>query len=189
GVWLAPEEQSSKDISLGEAKDESVEAASLFIDQVAPDHQPKEVEATQEIIMPNVDFSLLGRIDLITDKEEIVDLKTGKKSLSQADVDASTQLSFYDLTYRAKHKRPPAKLIIEQIVSKKKGAERNTVATTRDSDDLQALVNRINTMAVGLKAGVFIPATPGAWWCGAKFCGYFATCSYVNNKKSPAGIS
>jgi RecB family exonuclease len=179
GLFLNKEEEDrGKAVVVGEAKDSVVVFSSLYSAQVAPRYQPKEVEKDQLIELADAPFNLKGRVDLIDENEKIIDLKTGTKTRSQDDVDRDTQLTFYSMTYRAIHGCDPTGLVIEQVIDKKV-PENKTFTTTRNMKDYEALINRINVVSLGIKKGVFPPATDGAWWCSPLRCGFWFTCPYV----------
>lgn len=188
GVMLQPDEKTvGKRKALGQARDSVVRLAGLFAGQVAPKYQPKYVESEQRIELEASPRDLLCKVDLITKPNEILELKTGTKSLNQAKVDGLMQLTFESLTYKALHKQQPKRIILEQMVDLK-SPKVLTFKTNRTREDYVALVNTINAAITGIEAGQFKPASPGAWWCSAKWCGYHATCPYVNSSRGIAII-
>jgi hypothetical protein len=189
GVFLNDEEQSIGEASVvGAAKDTTVSLAHMMAVESLPKFQPAEVEVTQQILIPDGSHDLLGRIDLIDEREFIVDFKTSAKTKNQADIDTDAQFTFYALTYRAAKGKDPRGTIIENLVSTKV-PKAVSFSTSRTNDDYQVLINRINRMLFALKAGVFMPAAPGSWVCSRKFCGFYRVCPLVNNKRAPAGVS
>jgi hypothetical protein len=181
GVFLTQEEETIglKNV-LGSAKDSIVTLASLYADQVAPIYQPIYVEESHRIVVPNSEYDLLAVMDLATENERVVDLKTGAKKKTDSEVQASDQLTFYALVYRALTGKMPKKVCLEVLVDKK-NPERQLLEGQRDLRDLQVLVKRINLMIDGLSKGVFIPAPPTSWWCSPRFCGYWNICNAVNH--------
>ena len=183
GLLLSEEEEAAgKTKTIGKAKDSVTVLASLYSEKIAPVHQPVEVETKSSIDIAQSGITLLGKIDLVNDKDTIVDLKTGSKTANQADVDKSIQLTFYGLLYKAKHRKDPAGFSIEQMIDKKH-PDTATFHTQRFKEDYSALVNRINTVINGIDKGNFPPAPEGAWWCSPRFCGYWRTCPYINSNR------
>jgi len=188
GVWLSPEEiATGEKLVIGAAKDTAVSLAELMARESLPKFQPAEIEVTGRLEIPESSHDLLGRIDLIDERDIIVDYKTSARAKSQADVDGDDQFTMYDLLYRATKGKPPRGIIVENLVSTKV-PKVVTLATNRTLEDSQVLINRINAMLIGLKMGSFMPAITGQWWCSAKFCGYAPTCKYIN-KRAPGGVS
>lgn len=167
---------------VGEAIDEVAEMASLHARQQAPDYQPVLIEKMVEIILPTVD--LVGVVDLADDQDRVVDFKTAGKSKSQGDADSSTQLTIYSALYKAETGRDAKELRLDTIVRTKRDTKRQVLTTHRDVKDLTSLGYRIEVVQNAIEAGAFPPATPGAWWCAPKWCGYWKTCRYVNAERA-----
>jgi hypothetical protein len=185
GVLLSEEEESVGQAKvLGDAKDSTARMAGEFAEKIAPTRQPVAVEITQRIEIPESPYDLLGILDQEY-TEGLGDLKTGKKKLSQEDIDKSIQFSFYALTFKARHKKDP-RIFIDNVTDGKSGASSNQMETSRNGADYKVLVNRINNMIGGLRAGIFTPAPVGAWWCSDRFCGYWKTCCYVSAERKAA---
>jgi len=187
GVFLTEDDQAKgKDRALGDGKDGAVRLAGLLAGEVAPKIQPVAVETDQRITLSNASHDLLGRLDLIDDSMAIRDLKTGAKARSQQEWDNSAQMTFYALLYQAHYGLAPSAIKVDQLVDLASGPKYVPVQTKRDETDFRPLINRINAVLSGIKAGVFTPATPGAWWCSPRMCGYWATCKFVNSERKAA---
>lgn len=191
GVLLSEEEESiGKAKVIGNAKDSAIRMVGTFAASVAPLYQPIAVEEKVRIALPGP-RDLLGVMDLVLE-DGVQDLKTGAKKKTQSDIDTSAQLTTYAALYQAKYGKPPARLIIDTVIDRvsektaKVTSEHQQLTTTRDANDFNALAARINTVVKGIEAGSFIPATPGAWWCSAKSCGYWRTCAFVNSERKAA---
>lgn len=185
GLLLTSDEQGiGQRKVVGQAIDSTARMAEYYRLYMAPRRQPRAVEITHQITLPGTEYDLLGRLDMITDREEIQDLKTGKKPRSQRDWDTDVALSAYALTYQAIHKKKPRGILIDQIVQRKNGDIQGfEFSTSRTRDDMAVLVNRVNAMMGALRAGVFIPANTGSWWCSERWCGYARTCPYFNGSR------
>lgn len=186
-VLTADEVSRGPKLVVAEAKDETVALAELHAREQAPDYQPIAVERECRIVFPNSTHDLLGFIDLEDDQDRVVDFKTANKRKNQDEVDASLQLTVYAAAHRLRYGRDASEVRLDTVVKNKKPV-RQVLVSHRDQADFQVLVNRVNAVLGGLKAGIFAPATPGAWWCGPKWCGYWHTCSYVNNSKTVYSI-
>lgn len=185
-VTLAPEETSrGKRKVLGEAKDQTVAMAEFHAYQQAPSYQPLLVEERVRITLSGP-RDLLAIVDLADECDRVIDFKTGKRRKSQEDADTSVQLSVYDVAFEAATGRRARGLVLDSIVAHSARYERDVVATTRSRDDRLALARRINAVGRAIDAGVFTPATPGAWWCSSRWCGYHATCPFVNGSRKQA---
>lgn len=199
GVLLTPEERSRGErVVIAGAKDETAALAEGFAKLAAPVYQPVEIEQAVRVNLPNAPRDLFGYVDLVaieaasleagaspeTAARSVVDFKTGSKAKPQTEADESLQLTFYGAAYQQRHAQPLKDLRLETLILGAKGVRRQTLTTTRDRRDQLAFVNRVNALLRGVEAGIFTPAPPGSWYCSAKWCGYWATCPYVNAERA-----
>ena len=183
GFVLTPEEESrGASIVIGEAKDRVAVMAEAFADGVAPEYQPVAVEQTVRLELPGP-RDLLGIVDLLDDLDRVTDFKTSGRPKKQDDVDNSVQLTAYAAAARVLTGRAPSEVRLDVLYGDAT-IKRQVLSSSRGKDDFVALANRINAINKTIDAGVFIPATPGAWWCNAKWCGYWSTCPYVNSQRA-----
>ena len=191
GVFLTAEEESiGKEIVAGQAKDSTIRMAETMAQSVGPKYQPVEVEKKFRIVLPGP-RDILGYIDLII-PDGFQDLKTGAKKKAQKDIDDDVQFTTYAAAYQGLYGKPPGEIVIDNIVDRiapktgKVSTEHHEFKTTRGPRDFEALANRVNTIVKGIESGTFIPATPGAWWCSPKSCGFHRSCPYVNAERIAA---
>ena len=109
--------------------------------------------------------------------------KTGGRKKSQDDADASIQLTIYSGAYTSETGSPPSEVRLDTAVQTKTKAYRDVVSSQREPADFVALANRINAISGAIDAGMFPPTSPTNWWCSARFCGYHATCPFVNPRR------
>ncbi len=176
-VEMTPEEASrGRPVIVSESVATVVRLAGFHADRQAPDYQPRLVEQTVRLSLPGASHDLLGKLDVMTEVDEIVDIKTAGKSKSQADADRSIQLTSYAALAKA-YDGTDARLTLDVIVDAKQ-TKRQVLETTRGPADFRALAARINAVLRMIESGNFPPTTPGAWWCSTRWCGYAATCPY-----------
>lgn len=192
GVLLTEAEESiGKAIVTGKAKDSTIRMAQKLSEAVGPKYQPLAVEVPFRIVLPGP-RDLVGFIDLELENG-FQDLKTGAKAKSQSDIDGDVQFTTYAAAYQNLRGKPPEEIVIDNIIDRvspktsKVTTEHIALKTLRGPADFKALANRINTIVAGITAGHFMPATPGAWWCSPKSCGYWRTCPMVNSERRAAG--
>lgn len=187
GVLLSEDEQSrGQEVVVGEARDQTAELAAFYAKHQAPDYQPALVEEKVRIELPMCSHDLLGIVDLADEQGRIVDFKTAGKRKSQADADGSVQLTVYAVAYKARVGTEATGLRLDTAVKLKRGPERQVLSTERSAADFAALRHRLTAVTAAIAAGIFPPATPGAWWCGPKWCGYWSTCRFVNSERRTA---
>lgn len=173
-------------VVIAEAKDTVATLAELAADEMCPEYQPSIIEQAVRIYLPHSSHDLLGVIDMADDKGRIVDVKTAAKSKAKDEADGSVQLTVYAAFHKVVTDELPRDLRLEVLVDSKT-PKRQTLVTQRDGADLAALGARIDAATRAIQAGVYVPATPGAWWCSGKWCGYHSTCKFVNGGRGPQG--
>lgn len=166
---------------LGMAKDQLAGLAELYARQIAPDYQPVYVEQGFTIALPAASHDLSGTMDLADDKRIVTDFKTAGKRKNAQEAAASVQLTAYAAAYKMLTGEMPTAVRLETLV-KKRQPERQILESTRSVEDFTALAHRINAVLKAIDAGIFTPATPGAWWCHPKWCGFHSTCKFVNGQ-------
>lgn len=172
---------------MGAALDKTVELIELHAKEQAPDYQPILVEEEVRIPLPG-ERDLLAIIDLADELDRVTDFKSASKRKPQSEADGSVQLTIYAAAFQRHTGRPPSELRLDTAV-KNKEPVRQVLTTQRTRSDFEALANRINAVSLGIAKGSFPPATPGAWWCTSKWCGYWHTCPYVNSERRAAAES
>jgi len=167
---------------LHQATADVVKLATAHATEQAPDYQPLKVEQEFRVVMDECDYDLLGYIDLIDDTQRVVDLKTSKAKPKISMADESIQLTGY-AAYQVTQGVYPINVRLDVLTANKKGVTRTKVDSVRDANDLKTLGRRIDMAAASIKAGVFMPAIPGSWWCSNTWCGYWDSCPYVNSER------
>lgn len=173
------------ELDVSKTKDAVALMAATHAAEQAPDYQPTEVEKQFRLELPAITHDLVGVIDLVTDKGEVVDFKTAGKKMSQDDANASTQLTVY-----AAAKNPDGESTVKLDVliapTVKMPVRRQVIESSRDKSDLPILAKRVAVVSKTIDAGLFPPAAVGSWWCSEGWCGYWATCPYVNSERIAA---
>jgi hypothetical protein len=192
GVMLDEQERSQGSMNVkGEAKDFAVDLAGFHATNVAPAVLPVGVERKIIVKPRDSDLEITGIIDLIDEVapgEEVVrDAKTREKSPSKTEADTSQQLDIYAMIRTAETGVPPKTLALDVLVRtpKQKDLKYVELITTRDMEDVKALVNRINAATTAVERGVFMPTDPSNWICSEKWCEFYDSCVYVRRGARP----
>jgi hypothetical protein len=187
GVKLLPEEKAIGMAKVkGQTQDSTVTLAKMFHEQRAILYQPKLVEEGFRIVLPDCEMDLMGYLDFLgidiarPQEDLILDLKTSGKSKGQADVDHSIQLTSYAAGACILSGADQMKVKLEVAVATKT-PKTQSLESTRDAKDFSCLDKRVRAAADAIKAGNYLPAPVGAWWCSPKWCGYWSTCPYVRS--------
>ena len=182
GILFTEDEQAiGEDVVVGKAIDTVKTLATLHASTQAPDYQPIEngVEQWMSIEVPNATHDLFGIVDLLDDKHRVVDIKTAAKTPSKGTADSSIQLTFYAAAKQVKSGMPASEVRLDTLVNLKT-PKRHIDVSHRGADDFRALSNRVNAALAVIKAGTYAPANPNWWGCDPRYCGFHATCPYVN---------
>ena len=99
----------------------------------------------------------------------IADFKTKSKSMSEAEVVGSLQLSLYSYVEQIPAVR------IDQLL-KLKTPKITRITTLRTAQDHAWMKNVVHGVARAITAGIFPPCDPTHWVCSEKWCGYWALC-------------
>ena len=187
GGYALTEEEAGRGakIVLGLAKDQAAALAQCHAAEQAPDYQPVAVEHSTRIVFPQASHDLLGITDLRDNQGRVTDLKTAARKMPVAAADESTQLTIYAAAYQVDTGEAPKEVRLD-VVTKTKKPARQLLRSSRTRADFQALVNRVNVTLATIAAGNFPPASPGSWQCSPKWCGYWATCKFVNSERQAA---
>jgi len=182
GIWMNEEEQTQ-----GQAKvtngieQEVITLAGLYARAVAPLYQPIAVEEEMTFKVDGLEgVEVGGRIDTISDRQEVVDLKTYSKKANEAEMEADPQPTMYALLKLLKT-GTAAKSINMEILVNKKEPEHQRIQLTKRKPDFIALLEQVKAIALAVRAGIAPGAygQKGAWWCSKKQCGYWRTCRFV----------
>jgi hypothetical protein len=167
---------------IGAAKRDLADMAFEHAKKQAPDYQPVMVEQPVKIELPGP-RDLLMVIDIFDDQGRVTDFKTARKSKKQADADTSIQLTGYAAAVKALTGEAPAESRLDTVIISPKKISRQVLSTQHGDGDFVALANRINAVNGLIQSGNFPPASPGAWNCSQKWCGFFSTCRFVNSER------
>ena len=185
---------SAKDRAVGEkkiladTKDRAVEMGAAHIEIQAPEYQPTLVEQRVRLELPSA-HDLVGIVDMVDNKNRVVDLKTSGRKKNQHEAEHSMQLPAYAAMTRQLTGKTPDELRLEVLVDKKSGPERQLIRTYRGDDAFDALAARIGIAEKLVQAGLFAPVDPGHWCCHPNWCGYWDTCPFVDSeRKGKAGL-
>ena len=170
------------DKSQSDARDMAVDMA---VQATTADHevfqaylQPAAVEEPLAVEYPGMDRLIVGKVDVRLHDTSICDLKTSKSKKGQNFVDDSQALTTYGLLHLAHYAEVPKQYIINEIVFGKRGIRTEQYVTHRTEIQLQRQLSRFAVALRLIDTGVFMPCSPGDWWCSENFCGFFHQCEF-----------
>lgn len=173
----AAETQFTEDEKPGELKDTGVAIVDLYQRTHAPMIQPVAVEKEFTIIIPEIaeDVPLLGYIDLVDDKQQVIDHKVYKKTPTDNHVQTDLQLSAYALAYNYLYGGVPVKLALDCLV-KTKQPKIIRMETYRTQTDINRFINTAHGVVNSIKNEIFYPKEQDNFLCSPKWCGYWGQC-------------
>lgn len=119
------------------------------------------------------DVQLTGRLDLYTEEGDLIDRKTSTKSLGEADVVTSDQLTFYQIPVEEK-KLPVVRVGLHGLIRLQGGVKIQELYTEPRTQAVKdrALAGWLKTVRA-IEAGEFAPADD---WMTCSWCGYLQEC-------------
>ena len=178
-IAYTPEELEGRSISVveGTFKDQGVRMVKEYHGTFAPTVVPRKTEEKFTVEFEEDIPPLVGILDLIDDRDVVIDNKFVGKSPVMDDIASDAQMTMYDFGFRVAEKRKPAALKKAFCVALKTSTKMVVQeAPPRDDDTIHRMLQRLKTAHGAIKAGNFLPAANGAWWCSKRFCGYWTTC-------------
>ena len=173
----AKEEVDWQDNKPGDLKDGGVRVLKEYQKTTAPLIQPRVVEYEFNIEFENVDYTLKGFIDLITEKSEVRDHKISGRSPSTVD---DLQLTVYKIAYRYLMGHDPTLTTYDYLITTKKPQVKMFPVEITEADEAEYFT-LVGEVVGAIGSGCFYRRTNG-WWCGAKYCGYYHKCRPHKNK-------
>ena len=187
GVMLKPDEKTVGDANLrGQAEDRVVALAACHHTDVAPNLEPEYVEREWAVTTPDGNTVIAGRMDIQESKvkrNRIHDIKTSKTKPAKNVEHLSPQMTIYSMASKVLD-GVTAPITLDYLVGTKTKTYWEPRETTRDENDWNAVLWRINQFASMVEAGIFLPAPLISWWCDPFQCQFWDICPSVNNKRS-----
>lgn len=159
--------QSYRKGALGELTDPETGFPMLAVRPIAAERIIKAM-VTPEDSDP---IPFLGVVDL-EEPDTIVDIKSKKKSATQADADNSIQLTLYA------HVLGKPAVRLDQVIkpTKTMGVRYIRKSSTRTTHDVKHALKVVRDVTAGITAGIFPRTSPDSWKCSKKWCAYWGSC-------------
>lgn len=171
---LAPSVAFEEGENPGAVKDQGISLVDLLMAEVAPTIQPKAVELEFNQAFTNTDYELKGYIDVVTEENIIIDLKTKGKSPSDFEVAQNSQITAYYLGHKNIYGEYPKGARMDFLV-KTKTPKYVPKDTWRTPEQISQWLDLVENIARAIRAGIFFP-NPQSTLCSPKWCGYWNIC-------------
>lgn len=169
-----------REVARGQAVDISVSCAELDYRTFQVGIMPKEVEVVKRVEFPQLGMDLVGKLDVVDLDDWIHDLKTGKRAKNERFVQTDPGLTTYGVLKYCTDGSLPNGYTVENVVAGSKGVRALTFTATRTEEQLNRMLARYHAAMLLIKAGRFIPCSPGFWKCDPRYCGYHPTCEFAS---------
>ena len=166
-VWVEDEKP-------GVVKDRGIGLLREYQRVVAPPTQPKQVEMEFTIDFDNKDFTFLGYLDLVDDKNTIVETKTTSRRPSKPKPDHLLQTTAYATGFRANEGESEKGVRLDYAVSNGK-AEIISFDRHVTGEEIGFFLTLVGRVAHAIESEVWIPNRAN-FLCSEKWCGYWNIC-------------
>lgn len=172
---MLAEVQWDEDEDPGKFKDQTIELVSFYHQEVAPTIQPVMVEQPVLLEIPETEFVIKGIIDLVDSNGYIRDTKTKNATPPQKTVDSCLQLTIYAMGYRQLTGKIEAGVMLDNLVSLKKGPKYVPLISHRTDRDIKRLTNIARAVINCIKGGAYVP-NPNSNMCSETKCDFWKIC-------------
>jgi len=179
GVYIPRSRLSEKKKLLNQGLNDTIRCTTIYKQKAAPLIHPVDVESQFEITVEGIDLPLAGRMDY-QDEPTVGDLKTSSKTWHKDRIRDEIQVPFYSFVHEHERGIRP-KFVYHVLIARRNkvgeptGEDYQPLEHTCSDKDYNALFAKITMFMKMLKAEVFPPANPTAWWCNREYCGFFDT--------------
>lgn len=164
----------------GELRTHGREALRAYLSDTAPKVRPVSVERKVELRFEKAQWAFVGYLDVEDESGTVVDVKVGKKHVTEPAARRSPQATSY-LLARALEGHPAQRFEFHSV---RRGAVRGercqVIPAQRSDSQLRALEERIaqtaRLIARCADSGEWPLASPDGWWCSQRMCAFWATC-------------
>jgi len=139
-----------------------------------PQVMPVEIESRFDVDFKNTDYSLVGYIDLVDDKGNVIDHKTTRATPNQVEISNDQQLTAYALGYRETFKKKEKGLQLDYLVTTKI-PKIVVMKTQRGEEDIKRFLTNVALVKKAIDENNFYCIhSSNDWTCRANNCGYEA---------------
>ncbi len=163
-----------------ELREHGREALRAYLSDIAPKVRPASVERKVELRFDGTEWSFTGYLDVEDEAGTVVDVKVGKKHVTDTAARRSPQATSY-LLARALEGRPAQHFEFHSVRRGAVRGERCQVVPAERSDGQLAVFERRIAQTARLIAGCAESgewglSSPDGWWCSQRMCAFWASC-------------
>jgi len=176
--WADDVDWKEQSESLDDMKDQGVVTVKAYQENVAPGIQPQVVEHVNSMAINNRPWLISWKIDLVTDDDLVIDLKTGKVPGKPRDgsprkpkATDAFQVSTYAMGWKAETGRPNVKGRLDFAPRGKS----ETVSVDVALEDAQSIVSTFDDVAMSIQKEWW-PVFRNHYLCSRKYCQHWLEC-------------
>lgn len=155
-------------------------ASRFYLENFFDELFPLEAETQFHVAIPDTDWHLTGKIDLLEQDGSVTDFKlTGSnRKPQQTRADQSEQLSIYALARLLETGSVPPQLSLDITRDLMKRPQRDRLFTFRSEKDCEKTLTRVRHVVSCIEAGVYPIASHEGIECNGSRCQFWAKCPY-----------
>lgn len=172
-IYIPKEDRGRKNDVLNSALNCAIENVKGYSKEIAPEIQPSasEIKIWGDF---GLDLPVLGIIDVVHEKNMLIDFKTTKRKKASGSEHKELQPSFYTMLWK-NETGIDANFKYYYL----KNGEVDERESSRNKADCDQLLLRLEVFINSVKTGIYKPAEPGHWQCTEKWCGYWPICKFA----------
>jgi len=161
-----------------ELKDLGVKCVANFHKEVCPQVNPVMVQKKDELKFENVDYTFMVVVDVVDDKDIVIDNKTTKRSWAEGrefqELDPIAYSLWYELSQGKQENKFRFDIGVLTKTPKVQQIERK-VSKEEKKGFLKYIAYIYDSIQYDLKRGMFLPRQD-SFLCSKKWCGYYQKC-------------
>lgn len=155
-----------------------------YLQVFAPTVQPVAVERTFNVVTRS-GVKVTGRIDVESERGQVIDLKTTTKAKTQTDLDKDNQATTY-LWAREQEGNPATEFAWHVVKQNLTTPGLQEVVGSRTPEQIRLFDSFVDMTVATIRRYMedygpdspWPPAPPMAWWCSPTSCGLWSTCKW-----------
>lgn len=148
-----------------------------YYNQRAVRLDPKYVEESFQVYIPEANVYITGTMDLILSDDEIRDHKTRSRMPNWIEPLKSTQGYSYTLGFIDKFKKKPKCFRLDYVLRKKGYTEvESSKEVKHNKDELEDFKGTVVQVVNSIRQGIFYPRCESNYMCSPNTCGFWGIC-------------
>lgn len=160
--------------SRDKTKDEGVISVRSYMQRIAPGIQPLHVEHQWSMKVKHRDWRISGKTDLITDRNNVVDIKTTGRRVNVAKPDHVSQIATYVMAWRQQIGLDEVQGCLDYAIRGKD--EVCSIPVNFNGDLSRSVLTTFDDVAYWIQREAWPASRRGNYLCSRKYCSFWVTC-------------